>query len=443
MRTTLFLRRAALSMALVLSSCAVPKPIPDRVGIYLWGALPLGPDPLLVAADDARTLGTHVVRICLSPYWDPRPNSPDRLLPLDQKVQRSDYQAVLKEFPAVMITAYDAASYRKRATTSDADWEAMIAGVREEFRRFTVELAKLPNVYIVSNWEAENDVPDDQWPDYLAYLQARLDGIVAGRREARQAGEPGRVLTAVEFTHVNPGFTYVFDPTPPRKACGLDAAMLLTGVDFLSYSSWESVVHTDDRTYTVAKLRGAFGVIRQKCATSRRQCRLIVGEIGYLRDHDPDNWNLNMLLSESLNAGAEYTFNWVAYDQPGQTDPFGFNADQSLFGKFTLARQLTPQGAFFLRFLRPRTVQRPFYDRLVRAFRDVSADWYGLLRLCKVYEAEPFQFGPLRKSHSGRVTPDPLSVIWRCLRFFLTLDKLQKPACPAFIGRRRACSAWF
>jgi hypothetical protein len=322
-RLSRFVALACLLLASLTSRSDIGRA--NRIGIYIWGALPSAADPLVVAAEDARSLGVRVVRTCISPYWDPRPNAPDRLARLGQKVLRSDYQGVLKCFPVVMLTAYDAASYDARyrgrkGLASDDAWRAMLAEVREEFRRFTLELSKLPNTYIITNWEAENDGTPERWDDYLAYLQARLDGIAAGRREAQAARYPAHIFTAVEFTHVRSGYADPRTPAAVVTASGLDAALALGGVDYLSYSAWESVFHTADRTYTVAKLREAFGVIGTKRRARSSRCRLIVGEVGYLRDYDPDNWNLDMILTECL---------------------------RSQFGKFDLSRKITSQGAFF------------------------------------------------------------------------------------------------
>jgi len=44
----------------------------------------------------------------------------------------------------------------------------------------------------------------------------------------------------------------------------------------------------------------------------------------------------------SIDAGAEYLFNWTLYDQPGEKDEHG--RDASHFGKLFLDRTLTPQG---------------------------------------------------------------------------------------------------
>ncbi|OFV98152.1 MAG: hypothetical protein A3F68_09490 [Acidobacteria bacterium RIFCSPLOWO2_12_FULL_54_10] len=46
-----------------------------------------------------------------------------------------------------------------------------------------------------------------------------------------------------------------------------------------------------------------------------------------------------------MEEGAEYLFNWVLHEQPGEKDEWG--RDASHFGKFFLNRTLTPQGEEF------------------------------------------------------------------------------------------------
>jgi hypothetical protein len=331
------------------SSCGGGHVLPEtRIGIYAWGVLPKTPDPLVSAVEDAQRLGITVFRTCISPYWDPRPDAADRLAPLDQKIRRADYQRVLASFPVVILTSYDAASfnarYRNRASFgSDERWNAMLRAVHEEFRRFAIELGKGANTIIVSSWESENDAfLDAQWPDYLLYLQARSDGIVDGRREAKAAGHPAKVFTAIEFAHVTVGFADPRSNKPARSICGLDAAVALHGVDFASYSAWENLYYTGDPRYTETKLRASFSIIRQKCRPPG--CRFLIGEIGYLRNYDPKNAIFQAILEESLRAGAAYVVDWSEYDQPGQVDRYGFGVDQSKFGAYDIDRKLTAQG---------------------------------------------------------------------------------------------------
>ena len=201
---------------------ATPGDYKDRVGVYVWGKLGGGLD---AAAADIKQLGAdRVVRVYIGPgaLWDPSGKADGS--PLDVKVRRADYRAFLAAFPVVMLTSYDSASWdRYKKERLDAQH---LAGTKDEFRRFALELAKTPGRRIISNWEFENDCTAPRWAACREYYQARLDGISEGRKQAKIMGYPGEVLTAFEFTIV-PGFQ--------GKASGMaEIAPQLKGVDFLS-----------------------------------------------------------------------------------------------------------------------------------------------------------------------------------------------------------------
>jgi hypothetical protein len=59
----------------------------------------------------------------------------------------------------------------------------------------------------------------------------------------------------------------------------------------------------------------------------------------------PTAERLKAIVDLCLDNGADYLFNWVLYDQPGQKDEWG--RDASHFGKFRLGGSLTPQGETF------------------------------------------------------------------------------------------------
>src|ERR1035441_3358309 len=154
---------------------------------------------------------------------DISPSSPTAVIP--------NRRALLAAFPVTMLTAYDSASSEKyKWGRLDAQH---LAATRDEFRRFTLELAKTPGRRIVSNWEFENDCPARQWLSCQEYYQARLDGILDGRKQAKALGYPGEVLTAFEFTIV-PGFA-------GRPSGLVEVATKLKGIDFISYSCWWSI----------------------------------------------------------------------------------------------------------------------------------------------------------------------------------------------------------
>ena len=182
------------------------------------------------AANDAKHLGAdRVVRVYIGPTLDP--SGKDDNSPLDVKVQRADYRAFLAGFPVVMLTAYDAASldlYKRGHLNA-----YHLAATKDEFRRFTLQLARTPGRTIISSWEFENDCPANQWASCAEYYQARLDGILDGRRRAKALALPGEILTAFEFTIV-PDFT--------GKLSGLvEVGAGLKGVDLFSYSAWWSI----------------------------------------------------------------------------------------------------------------------------------------------------------------------------------------------------------
>lgn len=319
----------ALALVLLFSlHAATPAEYRQRVGIYVWGKLAGG---LAEAAQDVRKLGPiRDVRVAIGPSWDPSGNTDAS--PLDVKVRRADYRAFLAAFPVVMLTAYDAASFEKYKYGPLTPQQ--LAAVKDEFRRFTLELARTPGRRIVSNWEFENDCPADRWAGCLEYYQARLDGVIQGRRQAKARGLPGEALTAFEFT-IPPG--YVGEPS------GLaEVGAKLKGVDFLSYSCWRSIGYDANADRVYKDFAYAVPLLRNWAAERKLTKRLIIGEFGeYWNLHSTDE-RMKALVDASISNGVEYLFDWVLYDQPGEKDEWG--RDASHFGKFGLDRTLTVQG---------------------------------------------------------------------------------------------------
>jgi hypothetical protein len=314
---------------------ATPADFRQKVGVYVWGALAAG---LPAAAEDTKRLGAdQAVRVFIGPgsSWDPA-NKNDNS-PLDVKARRADYHAFLAAFPVVMLTAYDAASSeRYKWAPLDA---AHLAATTDEFRRFAIELAKTPGRKIVSNWEFENDCPADRWAGCIAYYQARLDGILKGRAEAKALGDPGEIKTAFEFTIV-PGFA-------GRPSGLVEAATKLKGIDYISYSAWWSIAWDA----SAAKVRADFDylvkLLRNFAAARDLTPHLIIGEFGEYWNMHPGGARMKALADACLDDGADYLFDWTLYEQPGKKDEWG--RDASHFGKYSLDRVPTPQGVAFRR----------------------------------------------------------------------------------------------
>ena len=321
----------------VLLAChlhaATPAEYHQKVGVYVWGKL--GGDLTDAAADLKRLGADHVVRVYIGPAasWDPTGKADNS--PLDVKVKRADYHTFLATFPVVMLTAYDAASFEKYK------WGHLdsghLAATKAEFRRFTLELAKLPGRKIISNWEFENDCHADQWDACAEYYQARLDGIAEGRKEAKLAGYPGEILTAFEFLIV-PGYT-------GRPSGLVELGPKLKGVDFFSYSSWASIAWDHDAPATYKDFDYLAHLLRGFETEKKLTQKLIIGEFGEYWDLHPHAERMKALVDASIENGIAYLFEWVLYDQPGNKDDHG--RDASHFGKYTLDRKLTPQGEAF------------------------------------------------------------------------------------------------
>jgi hypothetical protein len=373
---------AALCVTLFTPSAVLPPTsseiIRQRVGVYVWGRVP----DLSAAILDVQRIGAdRVVRTFIGP-WSDTPPYEDDLRPLDEKATSPAFQAMFRAFPVTVLTAYDSFSYgriygnssvrveteisapggaaqsgprhpadpslglvKQLAAMTPAEAEELLGETHDEFRRFAFELAKLDRTFIVSNWEAEQDVPDaSYWPWFTRYLQARLDGIVAGRNAARQMGYPARVFTAFEFTIV-PGFA-------GRPSGLVEIGGQLRGLDYLSYSSWWSIGWDYDAATMKNSFRYAIQLIRGFAAQAGLPQQLIIGEFGEYWNLHPRGERLKAIVDVSIEEGVEYLFNWALYEQPGEKDEWG--RDASHFGKYFLDRRLTPQGrAFQAWFQRP------------------------------------------------------------------------------------------
>jgi hypothetical protein len=346
-------RRTCFGAALLASLCALlplcraatPAQYRQHVGIYIWGQLA---SDLARATEDAKRLGAdQVARTFIGPRsgWDSAAKYDG--IPLDVKARSAEYHQFFAAFPVEMLTAYDAASYEQYKQTRLAS--AQLARTADEFRRFTLELAKTPGRKIVSNWEFENDCPPKNWQGCEEYYQARLDGIAQGKREAKALGYPGEILTAFEFTIV-PGFA-------GRPSGLVEVGARLKGVDFLSYSAWWSIRSSGDAATVRKDFEYLANMLRNFAASKRITTRLIIGEFGEYWNQFPTADRLKAIMDASIDSGVDYLFNWVLYDQPGRKDEWG--RDASHFGKYLLDGTLTPQGKAFKRWFAPAHQEVP------------------------------------------------------------------------------------
>jgi hypothetical protein len=358
-------------MPLFLILCSAVRPAEQ--GIYSWGYVPQG--DLRLAVEDSRKLGFTAFRTAVSPYWDPTGNNSQ--VPIYKKILRDDYKIVFENFQTVLLTAYPLAIFSSSGEPyyrlpedllPQEKWNNIL---RESFLEFlqSALIAKIhyPNTTVIwSNWELENDCADDQIQRCMEFQKVRLEAIKYASLISNRFNLPGsgKIESMLEFTHVDTGWVPLWkpewgNPPAPRKISGLDEALRpeIVGLwDYLCYSSWESLFYTEDPNFRPkTKLAENISKIQQKCKSAgRRSCPIIIGEIGFLWDQDPENKLLEEAYETLLSQeNIKMIINWNLYDQPGLVvvTPDGVTYDQSKFGKFSPARELTPQGEFFRKIL--------------------------------------------------------------------------------------------
>jgi hypothetical protein len=151
------------------------------------------------------------------------------------------------------------------------------------------------------------------------------------------------LFTAFEFT-ILPSFQ-------GRPSGLVEIGGKLQGLDYLSYSSWWSIGSEYGPAQMRSSFQAAFQDMRSYARSTQLPERIIIGEFGEYWDFHPTAERLRAIVDASIESGAEYLFNWVLYDQPGELDDHG--RDASHFGKYRQDRSLTPQGEALRKWFQP------------------------------------------------------------------------------------------
>lgn len=333
-----------------------------KVGIYGWGQLAKTTDPYVDFATQIQKIGSGVVRLVAAPcFWDPRgPGQPK--LPVNQLVLRADYRAVisLPSVKTVFLTVYPLAVCDGGKTEVPlyrlgvASQEQMAALHKEMWSlAFTLRDAYPGKNFIISNWEAEHDAyQEEMWGPFLSWTQECVNAVADGDSAATEWGlGGGKVDSMFEFVYLSDTRLSVATDAPSSTvqfSALLRATRQLRRVKYWSYSSWNSIHYVDDQgEINMNAFRQAFAQIRQACMDAGFDCsdKVVIGEVGMLWDADPASIQLASILRTSLEEGAQFVINWVAYDQPGEGVSYqGKWYDQSHFGKWTNDGSFTPQG---------------------------------------------------------------------------------------------------
>ncbi len=312
----------ACSCAAGAPSFPVPPPAAataDRIGVYAWGfddaAWPKTPDRLTWAADEVAALGSHVIRVTLSPS-DPYQVGSGATT-LRELAARPAYAALWGDprWSTILVTAYTQADLGN--PWSDGYSHAEAAAERAELADLGRFLVGFPGKrFVILPWEGDNALQpfDSQvaWDGYADWITARAAGIA----DARIATD-GEIYSGLEFNAVRRLDT----GAACDDRCVLTAIAPKVSVDYYSYSAWQSVD---------GDLAGDLVTIGDTLRVPA--ANLIVGEVGAARDapHATEcsaAQKAIAALTAARDAGVSYAIAWQVIDNAPAGDALtGFGA---------------------------------------------------------------------------------------------------------------------
>jgi hypothetical protein len=355
-------------VAAFFGTAALAEPPAKIVGVYHWGGQV--PRSVSQGVEQIAGLGGRIVRIALSPRHYSDYEGRDACysgFSLAAIAQDPDVKKALDN-PSIdlfMFTAYDGTSFgdcvHHRYLNPGFYTPENTAALIQEYSDFTLYLYQTyqhtHKRFIISNWEADNDVycgaayayatdrrareacdssyayyydgnstPEQSLEGLQHWFQLREKGIVDGRNRAALMGMGGmRVYFAPEFSIVHvlhdAGLKSVLYDVVPKVI-----------FDYVSYSTYESINRSDPDSALGADLN----LIQDTTGSSS----IIFGEIGFSRSE----WGSDVAVSRSarviaaaISWGVSLIFQWNLYDQDSSND----------YGLIDTAGDLTPLGAFY------------------------------------------------------------------------------------------------
>jgi hypothetical protein len=340
-------RIAVLLLMLALSSTARSIPNPpasqrDRIGIYNWNVDTTSwsgsPDKLNWAANLVSGLGSHTIRVAISPRDDYGVNG--TATTLTAIAQRPAYRTLFSNpnFTTFLLTAY---------TQNDlnSNWSDGFTSSEQSSERSAIAalgnhlLATYSNKnFIILQWEGDNAMysyrtSTTAWTGYTSWIKSRVNGVLDAR--AQRPSSTSKIYSGLEYSAV-----YSLDAgSPPcdtsSHKCVVSVVAPNVAVDYYSYSSWQSLgVDTSDIQISArlsADLTTAYNWIHP-VRTTITASNFIVGEFGSARDIP--GWgdcHVAVRAREAINSleawGASYGVFWQILDNPATSGVYtGYGA---------------------------------------------------------------------------------------------------------------------
>jgi hypothetical protein len=313
-----------------------PTKMADRVGVYAWGfddtAFAASPDRLSWSSAKVHDLGSQTVRVYLGPS-DPYKVGLDPASSLVDVARSPAYAALFasSSFHAYLLTAYTKDD--EGSTWLSGYTPASAAAERAAFADLTAYLiATYPGkTFILLDWEGDNAIGTNAndpgaWDGFLAWTQARADGVRDGRTKASSSAH---VFSGVEFNRVTG-----CDEAASR--CVSSFVLPRVDVDFYSYSSWASTgLAVDDASvgmHLASDLDQALAFARKR-DPKVGPSRFVVGELGAMREEFGEcraAQRVATLAAAATSWGAPYAVFWQIVDNHTTTavgaTKYGFGA---------------------------------------------------------------------------------------------------------------------
>ncbi|MGI8742678.1 MAG: hypothetical protein ACR2NN_08920 [Bryobacteraceae bacterium] len=361
---------AVLYIGLVCAAAGTPAHTGNTIGLYHWGGT--FSKSMSQGIEQIAALGVRNARVSLSAryYADYNISSTAcyQNFSLTDAARLPDVKRAFDNpnIDVIMITAYDGVTFgdcqTHRYLSPRFYTPENTAAIVQEYSDFTLYLYQTyqgtHKRFIISNWEADNDVycgrawgyatfqavrascdatyalayggnatPQDSLEGLKLWFMARQRGILEGRNRAAALGIGGapRVYFAVEFCMVH-----------ALRDAGLKSVLYdvlpFVTFDYASYSAYESINRPDP----VASLVADLNLLRDVLGSNS----IILGEIGFSPSQlgfDAAIAHTNEVIEAATAWGVSYMFQWHLFNQGTQDD----------FGLYDCNGQATPFGNYY------------------------------------------------------------------------------------------------
>ncbi len=331
----------------------------ERIGLYVSPANTSGytfSDPLNGPAGLVSQLGSRVVRIFLS---NPDKYSGVQYGSLGSEVLSWPYTALFNSssFDTYLLTTYSLADNPGNGCApnwlngySGAAAQAETAEIQQLAQNLAVWYPE--KKFIIMNWEGDSAIgslahycgigqTDAMWQGFTAWINARVQGVLNARSQGASNVYSGLEFNAVQRLPADDFYGNACGPpdawslTPGCSWCdGTHNCVIsrvvpnVPNVDYLSYSSWQSLAVPDDGD-VATRLQNDLSRA-QGFAPGSSRANFIVGEFGVDRFQFGETRSASRMssaISGLTGWGASYGVYWQVLDNSGGSGAgFGFGA---------------------------------------------------------------------------------------------------------------------